>query len=103
MIELFAPKICFAKELKSSWSKNLNNPNNKIPITQLGQRSCLHFEHTDGEWCAGLIPLTKGWESIDISKMNNVKFQYYGNPATSCTVSFKDGNDVHVNVVGIMK
>lgn len=103
MIELFAPKICFAKELKSSWSMNLNTTTNKIPITNVGQVPCLHFEHSMGDWCTGLIPLTKGWEPLDISDNESVKLNYYGDPATSCQVSFKDGKDNVSKPVNISK
>lgn len=103
MIELFAPKICFAKELKSSWSINLNTESAKIPITQVGNTSCLHFEHTKGEWCTGLIPLTKGWEPTDITSLEYVIFHYYGDTATGCTVSFKDVDDIASPTVNVSK
>ena len=103
MIELFAPKICFAKELKSSWSMNLNSSDSKIPITQMGNKSCLHFEHTTGEWCTGLIPLAKGWEPIDITSMDTLTFHYYGDPAKSCKVNFRDEKDTNSVAVNISK
>jgi len=103
MIELFAPKICFAKELKSSWSMNLNTESAKIPITQLGNTSCLHFEHTTGDWCTGLIPLTKGWEPADLSHSKHVIFHYYGDPGNGCTVCFKDDSDITSPTVNVSK
>lgn len=103
MIELFAPKICFAKELKSSWSMNLSGDQNKIPIKQVGQKPCLHFEHTTGEWCTGLIPLTKGWEQTDLTSHENLTFHYYGDPAKSCKVNFRDEKENNSPAVNVSK
>ena len=103
MIELFAPKICFAKELKSSWSMNLNNENNKIPITQLASTSCLHFEHVSGDWCVGMLPLNKGWEPLSLTSFKSLTFHYYGDPAKGCNVCFKDDKDNVSPAVNVSK
>lgn len=104
--ELFNPKVCFAKELRTSWSKNIKttaSDSNKIPISNVGQEICLHFEHTgdDTQWLMGLLPLNKGWLPEDLTNIQSLTFCYYSEGAKSCKVLLTDDNDtdsIDINV-----
>lgn len=103
MIEIFAPKVCFAKELKSSWAANLTTGDGKIPISTLGKDPCLHFEHAEGDWCSGMIPLSKGWDPVDLSDYEKVTFCYYGDRAVGCNVSFRDDKNIQSLCINVSK
>ena len=106
--ELFNPKVCFAKELRSSWSKNIkttSTSSNKIPISNVGQEICLHFEHTgdDSEWLLGLLPLKKLWDGEDLSGVDFLTFCYYSEGAKSCNVCLSDINGVDSSKINVTK
>lgn len=108
MAELFDPKVCFAKELKSSWScniKTIDANSNKIPITNVGKEICLHLQHPgdDTTWLMGLVPIQKNWESVDASDYKELVFCYYSENAKNACVGLRDEDDVDSGVVNITK
>lgn len=98
MIEVFNPKMCFARELKSSWSRNVNTSTpGKLPIRHVGQETCLVFEHVDEmkrePWFIGSVPINKKWEESDISKLNTLDFNFFTEDTYHCDIYFTDVND----------
>ena len=106
--EIFDPKVCFAKELRTSWSKNIktnSSESNRIPISSVGQEICLHFEHAgdDTEWCVGLIPLNKSWTPENLSAYKSITFCYYSEGTKCCSVMLTDENDVDSTSVNVSR
>jgi hypothetical protein len=108
MIELFDPKVCFARELKSSWCCNIKTPKKdsaRIPIANVGQEICLHFDHNQGsdKWFLGLIPVSKGWTSEDLSSQKELVFNYFADKASAACVGLRDEFEVDSGVINISK
>ena len=94
MKDIFNPKMCFARELKASWSKNIiTRSPGKVPIRHVSTDTCLVMEHDPGsedDWFIVSLPLNKQWQGEDLTKDTSIDFSFYAENVYQCQVFLKD-------------
>ena len=103
-MNIFNPDVCFVDELKASWAANITTEGSptKIPVVSRGDSFFLNLSQEKGSpWAAGVIPVTKNWDSIDINQFIDLNFSFYSAHAYRLKVSFVDSYEVESNVISI--
>tara|TARA_R100001594_G_scaffold139265_1_gene183537 strand:- start:977 stop:1447 length:471 start_codon:yes stop_codon:yes gene_type:complete len=103
-MNIFNPDVCFVDELKASWAANIATEGspNKIPVVSRGTNFFLNLsQETGSPWAAAVIPMSKNWDSVDISQFVDLNFNFYSPRAYSLKVSLVDAHEVESHVISI--